>query len=88
MAEGIHEFTASGRQKKPSLELILSWIAGAWNEIPQEMIESSFQKCRITNNLDGTEDHLVYEPDNELDDSVVQELFDSDSESEFEGFDI
>ena len=88
MAEGIHEFTASGRQKKPSLELILSWIAGAWNEIPQEMSESSFQKCRITNNLDGTEDHLVYEPDNELDDSVVQELFDSDSESEFEGFDI
>ena len=48
MAEGIHEFTASGRQKKPSEELILSWIAGAWQDISEEMIESSFLKCGIT----------------------------------------
>ena len=33
MADGIHEFTASGRQKKPSEELIVSWIAAAWNEL-------------------------------------------------------
>ena len=36
MAEGIHEFTASGRQKKPSEELICSWISQAWNDIPTE----------------------------------------------------
>ena len=90
MAEGIHEFTAGGRQKKPSEEVILSWIAGAWNEIPEEMIESSFLKCGITNNIDGSEDHLIYEAEDndELDDSFVRELFQSDSESEFEGFDI
>lgn len=29
MAEEIQEFTVSGHQKKPSEELILSWIAGA-----------------------------------------------------------
>ncbi|PFX12576.1 Pogo transposable element with KRAB domain [Stylophora pistillata] len=92
MAEGIHEFTASGRQKKPSEELILSWIAGAWQDISEEMIESSFLKCGITNSLDGSEDDLVYEANddcnNELDDSFARELFQSDSESEFEGFDI
>ena len=92
MAEGIHEFTASGRQKKPSEELILSWIAGAWQDISKEMIESSFLKCGITNSLDGSEDDLVYEADDdcnsELDDSFARELFQSDSESEFEGFDI
>ena len=33
MVDGIHEFTASGRQKKPSEELIDSWIAAAWNDI-------------------------------------------------------
>ena len=91
MAEGIHEFTASGRQKKPSEELILSWIAGAWQDISEEMIESSFLKCGITNSLDGSEDDLVYEANddcnNELDDSFARELFQSDSESEFEGFD-
>ena len=56
------------------------------------MIESSFLKCGITNSLDGSEDDLVYEADNdcnsELDDSFARELFQSDSESEFEGFDI
>ena len=90
MADGIHEFTASGRQKKPSEELIVSWIAAAWNDIPTEMVESSFLKCGITNNLDGSEDDLVYENNDELidDDSFAREMFESDSESDFEGFDV
>ena len=37
MANGIHEFTATGRQKKPSEELICSWIADAWREIATDM---------------------------------------------------
>ena len=89
MADGIHEFTATGRQKKPSEELICLWISQAWNEIPAEMITASFLKCGITNNLDGTEDDLVYdsiEDTSELDDSFITELFASDSESDFEGF--
>ena len=56
------------------------------------MIESSFLKCGITNRLDGSEDHLVYETNDELvdDDTFVREMFmsDSESESEFEGFDV
>ena len=59
MADGIHEFTASGRQKTPSEEFICSWISQAWNDIPAEMITASFLKCGITNNLDGTQDDLV-----------------------------
>ena len=85
-------FTATGRQKKPSEELICLWIADAWREIPTDMIESSFLKCGITNHVDGSEDHLVYETNDELvdDDTFVREMFlsDSESESEFEGFDI
>lgn len=89
MADGIHEFTATGRQKKPSEELICLWISQAWNDIPAEMIMASFLKCGITNNLDGTEDDLVYdstENTGEVDDSFIEELFASDSESDFEGF--
>ena len=62
MADGIHEFTAGGRQKKPSEELICLWISEALHEIPREMIVASFLKCGITNNLDGSKDDLVYEP--------------------------
>ena len=51
-----------------------------------KLIESSFLKCGITNSLDGSEDDLVYEANddcnNELDDSFARELFQSDSESE------
>ena len=89
MADGIHEFTATGRQKKPSEELICLWISQAWNDIPAEMIMASFLKCGITNNLDGTEDDLVYdstENTGEVDDSFIEELFASDCESDFEGF--
>ena len=60
MADGIHEFTATGRQKKASEELICWWISQAWNAIPSEMIAASFLKCGIKNNLDGSEDELVY----------------------------
>jgi len=89
MADGIHEFTATGQQKKPSEELICSWISEAWNAIPPEMVTASFLKCGITNNLDGTEDNMVYtapEDTEELDDSFIRELFRSDSELDFEGF--
>lgn len=72
MAKGVHEFTASGHQKKPSEELILSWIAGAWQDISEEMIESSFLKYGITNSLDGSEDNLVYEAEDDC--SILQHL--------------
>ena len=56
----------------------------------QTSIESLFLKCGTTNHLDGSEDHLVYETNDELvdDDTFVREMFMSDSESEFEGFDV
>ena len=58
MRDGIHEFTATGRQKKASEELIYSWISHAWKAIPSEMIAASFLKCGITNNSDGSHDEL------------------------------
>jgi len=42
MTDGIHEFTATRRQKKPSEEVICLWISQAWNEIPAELITASF----------------------------------------------
>ena len=45
MADVIHDFTVTGRQKNPSKELIVSWIAGALSDISEEIIESSFFEC-------------------------------------------
>ena len=50
------------------------------------MIVAFFLKCGITNNLDGSEDNLVYEPSEDSAAELKLELFESDSESEFEGF--
>ena len=91
MAEGIHELTAGGRQKKPSEELMCQWIGEAWRDIPREMVAKSFLKCGITNSMDGSEDDFVFDSSDDdsvvADDSLVTELFgDSDSESDFEGF--
>ena len=53
------------------------------------MITNSFLKCGITDNLDGSEDDMVYSSteyninNSELD---FDQLFQSDSESDFEGF--
>ena len=88
MAEGIHELMPTGRQKKPSEELMCQWISEAWLEIPPEMVARSFLKCGITNSLDGSEDDLVFDSssDESFDDDLLDELFESDSESDFEGF--
>ena len=89
MTDGIHENIATGRQMKASEELICSWISQTWKAIPSEMIAASFLKCGITNDSDGSQDELVYnstEITDEIDDSVIENLFESDCESEFEGF--
>ena len=54
MAEGIHELTAGGHQKKPSEELMCQWICEALHDIPGKMAAKSFLMCGITNSLDGS----------------------------------
>ena len=52
------------------------------------MVARSFLKCGITNSLDGSEEDLVFDisSDESFDDDLLDELFTSDSESDFEGF--
>ena len=89
MTDGIHEFTTTGQQKKASEELICLWISQAWKAIPSEMIAASFLKRGITNNSDRSQDELVYnstEIIDELDDWVIENQFELDFELECEGF--
>lgn len=55
------EKTKSGNLKSPSPRLICEWIKQAWEELPAEIIVKSFLKAGISNKLDGSEDHWIFE---------------------------
>jgi hypothetical protein len=56
MAMGEHEFTPMGKIKRPDVEQLCEWIREAWASISPVLIENSFKKCGISNELDGMED--------------------------------
>lgn len=59
--------------------MICNWIKEAWEEIPEELVKKSFLKCSITNSLDGTEDDILWQEDEDVADSDKQ-LPEDDSE--------
>lgn len=75
MQEGDHALTPTGRLKCASLSQLVGWILDAWHGIPDTMVVRSFQKCGISNALDGSEDDLLWQ---EVSDKEVS----SDSDSE------
>ena len=58
MADGIHELTATGCQKKPPEELIVSWITGSWSDISERKIKSSFLK--YIQNIPIRHDNVIF----------------------------
>ena len=37
------------------------WVKESWQDLSKEMVEHSFKKCGISNALDGTQDDLEWE---------------------------
>ena len=60
MSSGAAELTTSGNFKRPPLSTVVTWVKTAWDSIEVPMIEKSFKKCAISNNLDGTEDDILW----------------------------
>ena len=56
-----HSFTADGRIKKPDLLLITQLIKKAWKDIDPAIIAKGFKMCCLTNNMDGTEDDVLWQ---------------------------
>lgn len=77
-----HTFTTGGAMKKVSMPQICQWILDAWEKIPAELIRKAFKKCCISNKMDGSEDDVVFdmcENLNELgledeEDEIMQDL--------------
>lgn len=70
--------TPSGKVKRASCSQLCRWVAEAWDAVTPELIKKSFRKCCISNNLDGSEDDVLYESDAEEMD--VSESSSSDDE--------
>lgn len=67
MAAGDHDFTPSGKIRRPSVEVLCSWILEAWSTISDEVVVKSFKKTGISNALDGTEDDRLWDSEDTAD---------------------
>ena len=73
-----HTFTKGGAMRKPTVKLMLQWIKHAWEALDKEVVIKSLKKAGISNEMDGTEDNLVWEDSGDENDS--------DDEIDFVGF--
>jgi len=80
MSSGQFTYTKGGNLRKPEYNVICKWILEAWAEIPKEMIIKSFKKCGISNAMDGSEDDLFGQMEEEIDENE-REIVDIDSDS-------
>jgi hypothetical protein len=86
--------TPAGNLKSATRQEVISWISHAWASVTPEIIIRSYQKCGISLNLDGSEDHLMSDQlrqataGEEMNQEALELLFESDleSEEEFTGF--
>jgi hypothetical protein len=68
--------TKQGNRRPPEKKTILRWIKEAWASVSPDIIRKSFLKTGISNNLDGTEDDVLFQSDGD------------ESDDPFEGFDV
>ena len=96
MLNGEKSFTKGGTMRAASLDVLCEFVIKAWGNVKKESVVKSFKKCGISNAIDGTEDELLYEsedefevdsPDSDWDpydetvnDDVYDELFASDDD--------
>lgn len=73
--------------KRPSIVQVCDWVLKSWNTINTKIVVKSFKTCGISNDMDGSEDHLLYmtdSSDDSADDNL--ELLHESSSDEFLGF--
>lgn len=60
-------FTPAGRIRKPDLQLICKWILESWEAISPTTVRQSLLKCCISNAIDGTEDDILWQDEDDTD---------------------
>jgi hypothetical protein len=70
--------TPAGNIRRPSEALFGQWIKTAWDDISPESIVKGFKKCYMSNDMNGTEDDVLWEDDHEENSSSSDESAGSD----------
>jgi hypothetical protein len=60
-----HELRPSGRMKCTPLLIVCEWILAAWCLVSPEIVEKNFKVAGISNEMDGSEDFMINDIDNE-----------------------
>lgn len=60
LCEPNKEMTPTGKIKRAAPQVVAHWISAAWKRIPAPIIEKSFKKCCISNELNGSEDDVLW----------------------------
>jgi DDE superfamily endonuclease len=61
MSEAIKDYTLSGKIKRPSYSLVANWVKESWEAMDTNMIKRSFKCCGVSNNVNGSEDVLIFD---------------------------
>jgi hypothetical protein len=57
--------TPAGNIRRSSEALLGQWIKTAWDDISPESIVMGFKKCCVSNDMNGTEDDVLWKEDHE-----------------------
>ena len=60
--------TKGGNRRPPDVATLLGWIKQAWQSVTPDVVRKSFKVCGISNEMDGSEDHLLFQEDSDDDD--------------------
>jgi hypothetical protein len=63
---GAHILTATGKIRKPSVALLCQWVKTSWQRICPEVIVRELKKCCVSNEMDGREDDILWEYEEEV----------------------
>ena len=77
--------TAKGNMKQPPLPTVVSWVKTAWDRIPADMVQRTFLKYKINNNLDWSEDDALWQEEENEESDVQSDVEDTRDASVFWG---
>ena len=63
---------------KPTLLEVVEWVLSVWNELNPAIIKKGFLKCCISNNLDGSQDDILWREEEEEEEEENVEENDDD----------
>ncbi|KAG7154701.1 Pogo transposable element-like 72 [Homarus americanus] len=67
--------------RAPELDVLCDFVIKAWNDINVETVIKSFKKCGISNSMDGMEDDMLWEDEDETEAEAMS------SDLEFDSYD-